>query len=110
MIYDRKGCGFSIGFLLHSLYIPTFHLVLCIEQMFSLDWSGAVSWGLASHLVMNDAGEWFRMLSPTCVTLGLLTRCPLCRWGEGVPALSPRAGPASGADAAPGRCGAVYGH
>ena len=39
----KKWCGFSIGFLLRSLHIATFPLVPCIEQMFSLDWSGAVS-------------------------------------------------------------------
>lgn len=34
----------------------------------------------------------------------------LCCWGEGVSALCPRAEPVSSANAAPGVCGAVYGH
>lgn len=57
---------------------------------------------------MNNTQEWFKMLS---VTLGLLTWCLLCCWGEGVPVLPPpRVGPANGADAAPRGCGAVYRH
>lgn len=42
VIYYREWCGFSVGFLLRSLYIPMAHLVLYVEQMLSLDWSGAV--------------------------------------------------------------------
>lgn len=43
VICYKKWCGFSIGFLLHSLHIAMFHLVPYVEQMFSLDWSGAIS-------------------------------------------------------------------
>lgn len=54
VMYYKKLCGFSTGFLLHSSYIPAFHLVPYIAQMFS--WNIFIH--IQKHEYNSDGAIW----------------------------------------------------